>query len=139
MRMAIKPTAVRQKRMLSGGATIAVALMLAGGATGPDKRANDPLEPMNRQIFKFNDAADKYVARPIAETYVKVTPAPARTAIDNFFSNIGDIGNFVNNLLQLKFADASEDFIRLAFNSTFGLGGLIDWATPSGLPKHNQD
>jgi phospholipid-binding lipoprotein MlaA len=139
MRMATTPIAVRQKRVVSAGATIAVALMLAGCASGPDRRANDPLEPMNRQIFKFNDAADKYVARPIAETYVKVTPAPARTAIDNFFSNIGDIGNFVNNLLQLKFADATQDFVRFAFNSTFGLGGLLDWATASGLPKHNQD
>lgn len=139
MSMAITPSAARRIRTLSGGVAIAAAFTLAGCATGPDRKANDPLEPMNRQIFKFNDAADRYVARPVAETYVKVTPQPVRTAISNFFSNIGDIGNFVNNLLQGKFGDATEDFVRLAFNSTFGLGGLIDWATPSGLPKHNQD
>lgn len=139
MTIAMTPPTARNRRPLSGGVAIAVVFVLAGCATGPDRKANDPLEPMNRTIFKFNDAADRYVAHPIATTYVKVTPAPVRTAISNFFSNIGDINNFANNLLQLKFGDAAEDFMRLVFNSTFGLGGLIDWATPSGLPKHNQD
>jgi len=139
MTMAITPRAARSLRAWSSGAAIAAALLLAGCATGPDRKPGDPLEPMNREIFKFNDAADKYVARPIAQGYVKVTPSPLRTAISNFFSNIGDIGNFANNLLQLRITDATEDLMRFAFNSTFGIGGLIDWATPAGLPKHNQD
>jgi phospholipid-binding lipoprotein MlaA len=129
----------RSARTLSGGIALAGIVTLAGCATGPDRRPNDPLEPMNREIFKFNDAADKYVARPVATAYTKVTPAPLRTAISNFFSNIGDIGNFVNDLLQLKGVDATEDLMRFAFNSTFGLGGLLDWASPAGLPKHSQD
>jgi phospholipid-binding lipoprotein MlaA len=139
MTMTMTPRAARNLRAFSGGMTIAAVLVLAGCATGPDRKPGDPLEPMNRQIFKFNDAADKYIARPIATGYVKVTPSPLRTAISNFFSNIGDIGNFANNLLQLKITDATEDLMRFAFNTTFGLGGLIDWATPAGLPKHNQD
>lgn len=139
MTMAMTPRAARNSRTFAGGMTIAAVFVLAGCATGPDRKPGDPLEPMNRQIFKFNDAADKYVARPIATGYVKVTPSPLRTAISNFFSNIGDIGNFANNLLQLKITDATEDLMRFAFNTTFGLGGLIDWATPAGLPKHNQD
>jgi phospholipid-binding lipoprotein MlaA len=60
-------------------------------------------------------------------------------AMSNFFSNIGDIGNLANDLLQLEFTDASEDLVRFAFNSTFGIGGLIDRASPAGLPKHHQD
>jgi phospholipid-binding lipoprotein MlaA len=59
--------------------------------------------------------------------------------MSNFFSNIGDIGNLANDLLQLEFTDASEDLVRFAFNSTFGIGGLIDRASPAGLPKHHQD
>ena len=139
MRMAKTPDAARTLRALSGGVLLAAAFALSGCATGPTAKPGDPLEPMNREIFKFNDAADKYVARPIATGYVKVTPVPVRTAISSFFSNIGDIGNFANNLLQLKITDASEDLMRIAINSTFGIGGLIDWATPAGLPKHNQD
>jgi phospholipid-binding lipoprotein MlaA len=129
----------RTARMLSGRIALAGIVALAGCATGPDRKANDPLEPMNREIFKFNDAADRYVARPVATAYTKVTPSPVRTAISNFFSNIGDINNFANDLLQLKITDATEDLMRFAFNSTFGIGGLLDWASPAGLPKHSQD
>ncbi|WP_404610179.1 VacJ family lipoprotein [Caballeronia udeis] len=137
--MAKTPDAARTLRALSGGVLLAAAFALSGCATGPDRKPGDPLEPMNREIFKFNDAADRYVARPIATGYVKVTPAPLRTAISSFFSNIGDVGNFANNLLQLKITDATEDLMRIVINSTFGIGGLIDWATPAGLPKHDQD
>lgn len=123
--------------------TAALALlmtgMVTGCATGPDRNPHDPLEPMNRQIFKFNDALDRTVAQPVARGYQKVTPQPLRQAISNFFSNLGDLGNAANNLLQLNITDATEDIMRFAFNSTFGLGGLIDWATPAGLPKHHQD
>jgi phospholipid-binding lipoprotein MlaA len=139
MRMAKTPDAARTLRALSGGVLLAAAFALSGCATGPNAKPGDPLEPMNRQIFKFNDAADRYVARPIATGYVKVTPAPLRTAISSFFSNIGDIGNFANNLLQLKITDATEDLMRIAINSTLGIGGLFDWASAAGLPKHDQD
>ena len=139
MRIAKTPDAARTLRALSGGVLLAAAFALSGCASGPTAKPGDPLEPMNREIFKFNDAADKYVAHPIATGYVKVTPAPLRTAISSFFSNIGDIGNFANNLLQLKFTDATEDFMRIAINSTLGIGGLFDWASAAGLPKHDQD
>jgi phospholipid-binding lipoprotein MlaA len=119
MRMAKTPDAARTLRALSGGVLLAAAFALSGCATGPDRKPGDPLEPMNREIFKFNDAADRYVARPIATGYVKVTPAPLRTAISSFFSNIGDVGNFANNLLQLKITDATEDLMRIVINSTF--------------------
>jgi phospholipid-binding lipoprotein MlaA len=123
--------------------TAALALLVAGAATGcatgPERKPGDPLEPMNRQIFRFNDALDRTIAQPVAKGYQKVTPQPLRQAISNFFSNLGDLGNAANNLLQLNVTDATEDVMRFAFNSTLGLGGLIDWATPAGLPKHHQD
>jgi phospholipid-binding lipoprotein MlaA len=123
----------------SGLALIAAALLLCGCATGPGRTAGDPLEPMNRAIYSFNGKLDTYVAKPAATAYRKVTPTPVQTAVRNFFSNLGDIGNFANDTLQLKATDATEDAVRFAFNSTLGIGGLIDWATPAGLPKHHQD
>lgn len=113
--------------------------LISGCATGPNRKPGDPLEPMNRAVFNFNDGIDRYIAVPVAKGYQKVTPEPLRTAVSNFFSNLGDLSNAANALLQLKFTDATEDIMRFAFNSTFGLGGLLDWATPAGLPKHHQD
>ncbi|ASW02067.1 MlaA family lipoprotein [Paraburkholderia aromaticivorans] len=113
--------------------------LISGCATGPDRKPGDPFEPVNRAVFSFNDGLDRYVAVPVAKGYQKVTPQPLRTAVSNFFSNLGDLTNAANALLQLKITDATEDFVRFAFNSTFGLGGLLDWATPAGLPKHHQD
>ncbi|NPT44213.1 VacJ family lipoprotein [Paraburkholderia sp. 1N] len=118
---------------------LAATGLIAGCATGPDRKPGDPFEPANRVIFKFNDGVDRYIAVPVAKGYQKVTPQPLRTAVSNFFSNLGDLTNAANNLLQLKITDATEDLVRFAFNSTFGLGGLLDWATPAGLPKHHQD
>jgi phospholipid-binding lipoprotein MlaA len=118
---------------------IGIVTGVTGCATGPNATPGDPLEPMNRVVFKVNDAVDRNVAVPIAKGYQKVTPEPVRTAIYNFFSNLNDLSNFANNLLQLRITDATEDLMRFAFNSTFGLGGLLDWATPAGLPKHDQD
>ncbi|MEM5317353.1 VacJ family lipoprotein [Paraburkholderia sp. JHI869] len=114
-------------------------LVTSGCATGPDRKPGDPFEPANRAIFTFNDKLDTYVAQPVAKGYQKVTPQPLRQAITNFFSNIGDVDNLANNLLQLKITDAVEDLMRIAMNTTFGLGGLIDFATAAGLPKHHQD
>lgn len=126
-------------KMRTTALTLLVAGALAGCATGPDRKPGDPLEPMNRQIFKFNDALDRTIAQPVAKGYQKVTPQPVRQAISNFFSNLGDLGNAANNLLQLKITDATEDVMRFVMNSTFGIGGLLDFATPAGLPKHHED
>ncbi|MCC8403008.1 VacJ family lipoprotein [Paraburkholderia sp. MMS20-SJTN17] len=113
--------------------------LVSGCATAPDRKPGDPFEPVNRVIFNFNDGVDRYIATPVAKGYQKVTPQPLRTAVSNFFSNLGDLTNAANALLQLKITDATEDIIRFAFNSVFGIGGLLDWATPAGLPKHHQD
>jgi phospholipid-binding lipoprotein MlaA len=118
---------------------LAATGLITGCATGPNRKPGDPLEPMNRAIFSFNDGVDRYIAVPVAKGYQKVTPQPLRTAVSNFFSNLGDLSNAANELLQLKITDATQDIVRFAFNSTFGLGGLLDWATPAGLPKHHQD
>jgi phospholipid-binding lipoprotein MlaA len=118
---------------------LTAAGLISGCATAPDRKPGDPFEPVNRVIFTFNDGVDRYIAVPVAKGYQKVTPQPLRTAVSNFFSNLGDLTNAANALLQLKITDATEDIMRFAFNSVFGIGGLLDWATPAGLPKHHQD
>ncbi|MBN3845743.1 VacJ family lipoprotein [Paraburkholderia sp. Ac-20342] len=118
---------------------LAAAGLISGCATAPDHKPGDPFEPVNRVIFNFNDGVDRYIAVPVAKGYQKVTPQPLRTAVSNFFSNLGDLTNAANALLQLNVTDATEDIVRFAFNSVFGIGGLLDWATPAGLPKHHQD
>ncbi len=117
----------------------ATALLCAGCASGPQASPDDPLEPLNRAVYQVNDKVDTYVAQPVAKGYKAVTPQPVRSAVTNFFANIGDVGNVVNNLLQGKAVDATESFMRVTINTVFGIGGLFDVATPAGLNRHSQD
>ena len=119
-------------------AALLVAGSLAGCATSGGNPA-DPLEKVNRAVFRFNDAADQYAFTPVAKGYRFVLPAFARAGISNFFSNLEDVWIGVNNLLQGKLQDGSEDFTRVLFNSTFGIAGLFDFASDVGLPKRNED
>ncbi len=115
-----------------------LAVTLAGCATtGADPA--DPLEPINRAIFSFNDGIDSAVLKPVAQGYRAVTPAIVRTGVSNFFSNLDDVWISANNVLQGKFEQGMGDFLRFAFNSTLGLFGAIDIASDMGLEKHNED
>lgn len=99
----------------------------------------DPYESNNRSIEVFNAEFDKQAFKPVAENYVLVTPDPARHAIHNVISNLFEPETIINDLLQGKFSQAVQDSARFIFNSTFGLFGLIDIATPMGLTYHNED
>jgi phospholipid-binding lipoprotein MlaA len=99
----------------------------------------DPFEPMNRAVFSFNEAADDYVIKPIAEAYKFVLPEFARTGVTNFFSNINDVLIGANNLLQAKPVEAANDIGRFLINSTIGVLGLFDVATDMGLDKNRED
>lgn len=114
--------------------------LLSGCATVPseDRHPADPFERYNRAVFAFNDSLDRAVLKPTAEVYSEL-PQPVRTGVGNFFSNLDDFRVAFNNALQGKFHDAASDTARILFNSTFGILGLIDVASPMGLPKHNED
>jgi len=99
----------------------------------------DPLEPMNRAAFTFNENLDQYLVKPAAEAYKFVMPDVARRGVTNFFSNIGDIFVAANNLLQGKPKEATSDIGRFLVNSTIGILGLFDVATDIGLDKHAED
>lgn len=111
--------------------------VLGGCATANDPR--DPLEPINRGVYKFNDGVDTMFLKPAAEVYQGVIPPVARTGVSNVFANINDVVVALNNLLQGKVTHALSDVGRVLINTTAGLFGLFDVATPVGLEKHDED
>ncbi|WP_372338530.1 MlaA family lipoprotein [Neisseria dentiae] len=101
-----------------------------------ERNPADPYERYNRVMFKVNDTADKYVISPVARGYRAVTPKPVRMGVTNFFDNLRDVVSMGSNLLRLDIKRASEDFVRVGINSTFGLGGLINIADAGGVPNN---
>lgn len=90
-------------------------------------------------MFSFNDGLDKAIIKPVAQGYDYVLPQPVQTGVGNFFGNIADVFIAVNNLLQGKPADAASDAGRFLLNTTVGILGVFDVATPAGLEKHDED
>ncbi|MBT8535857.1 VacJ family lipoprotein [Polynucleobacter paneuropaeus] len=126
------------KRLIAFGLLVSMvgcASIPAGVPPSPD----DPWEPFNRSVFEFNEGLDKYVLKPVVSGYRFVLPEFIREGIYNFFSNYNDIYTALNNLLQGKPDYAFNDLMRVVVNTTMGLGGLIDLATPGGLEKHKED
>ncbi len=114
-----------------------LVLTLAGCATGPDRR--DPFEPFNRGVLKFNDELDAAVVKPVATAYQDYVPSPARKAVSNVFSNLGDVWSMANSLLQFKFPQAAESLMRVSINTVLGFYGILDIATEAGLQRHRED
>jgi len=109
----------------------------AGESSG--ETVPDPLEPMNRAFFEFNDKLYFWVLKPVATGYKTVVPEEARVCVRNFFTNLAFPVRFVNNLLQGKFFGAFEETCGFLVNSTVGLGGLADVATAVDLKRHDED
>lgn len=117
-----------------------MVLLLQGCAVrSPYEEASDPLEPVNRAIYTFNDTFDRYLLRPVAERYQEYVPGVARTGVRNFYNNLQEPVTIVNQLLQGKPGNAAGDTMRFGFNTIFGVLGLMDVATGWGLEKHNED
>ena len=121
-----------------------LGLILLSGAAGAAESAaptspKDPLERFNRSMFDFNDALDRAALKPLAEGYRQVVPELMRTGVDNFFGNLGDVWSAVNHLLQGKVLGSSQMTLRVATNTVFGLGGVLDPATEFGLERQPED
>ncbi|MEM7674195.1 MAG: VacJ family lipoprotein [Verrucomicrobiota bacterium] len=86
---------------------------------------SDPLEPVNRAVFAFNDKAYDWVLEPIASGYKKVTPEPVRKGIGNFFENLAFPIRLVNSALQGKFGRAGQETGKFFVNTTVGVFGFI--------------
>ncbi|MCC6067611.1 VacJ family lipoprotein [Ferrovum sp. PN-J185] len=123
------------------GLCCGLLLLLTSCASIPagQEDPKDPLQSYNRSMYKFNEGLDSYVIKPVAQGYKTVTPGFFRDGISNFFSNIGDITVFLNDLLQGKITQGGQDAGRFVVNTTVGLLGFIDVAKHIGLEKHNED
>ncbi|WP_238474440.1 VacJ family lipoprotein [Pseudomonas cavernae] len=99
----------------------------------------DPWEGWNRRVYHFNYRFDEWVFLPVVRGYRYVTPHFVRSGVSNFFSNLGDIPNLLNSLLQFKGQRSLETTGRLLVNTTIGVVGLWDPATKFGLPKQSED
>lgn len=95
----------------------------------------DKFEGFNRAMFGFNDTVDRWLLKPVAKGYDWVMPSPVKTGVGNFFDNLGEVGNIVNDGLQWKWKRAAKDSGRFLMNSTVGVLGVFDVASKVGLAK----
>ena len=132
------------------GVLVAVAIVLmAGCATPPptdDKEAvaeyqriNDPIEPLNRAIFDFNQGLDKLIFKPVTAAYRAALPDGLRNSIHNFLINLRSPVIFFNDVMQGSFDRAGTTLGRFLINSTVGLLGFNDAAVGLGLEPHRED
>lgn len=131
-----------QPRPVSGALLLLLAVLLTGCATTPptpQPDAYDPAEPANRRVFAFNEQLDRFIAKPLADAYVFITPRFVRRGVTNFFDNASYPGTVLNSALQGKWGQSGRDTGRFIINSTLGVFGLFDVATPLGLEENNED
>jgi phospholipid-binding lipoprotein MlaA len=141
--LALFPAAAARRLLVS----FAVAGVLAACATPPTEpaaraefeRTNDPLEPMNRVTFEINMFLDKWLIKPVAQGYRNVLPQFAQDGIRNFLHNLGEPVIFANDMMQGEWKAANDTTARFLINSTFGVGGLVDFAAMTGVPRQTGD
>ncbi len=119
--------------------SLLLSVFLSVSAYGQDaaeeEKNVDPWEGLNRSVFVFNETLDRWVLKPVATAYQFVTPNFIETGISNFFSNLLELRNILNDVLQWKWKQAGNDTGRFLVNSTAGIGGFIDVAQHVNLEK----
>jgi phospholipid-binding lipoprotein MlaA len=103
----------------------------------PHSTEADPFEPINRHFYALNDVLDRVLFRPVSQTYRRVLPRPVRHGVHNVLGNLGEPIVFLNDALQMKFNRAARTAVRFAGNTTVGIFGIFDVATPAGLAHHD--
>jgi phospholipid-binding lipoprotein MlaA len=99
----------------------------------------DPLEGMNRALFGFNEAVDRYAMEPVARAYGFVFPGPVKRAMVRVFTNLNAPVVLVNDVLQLSPRRAADTLARFVVNTTVGLVGIFDVASRLGIEGHHAD
>ena len=115
---------------------ILVTFFMFGCASQQNK---DPLEGLNRTVYKFNDVVDNVAIKPVAKGYQAITPSPIQTGVNNFFKNIRDVVTLVNELFQFKFKQAANTTGRVALNTTVGVLGVFDVHSKAGGVRTRED
>ena len=118
---------------------ILAVFTLSGCATAQDGEIADPIEGVNRGIFKFNDVVDTAVLEPVARGYRAGVPQPARTGVRNFLQNLKSPITIGNNLLQGDLTGAGDATTRMVANSLLGFAGLVDVAGHEGIKYQEED
>ncbi len=111
----------------------------AEGDAGVLPVVSDPLEPVNRFFFAFNDRLYFWVVKPVARGYEALMPDVVETGVRNFFVNLRGPIRMVNNLLQGEIRGAGSETGRFLLNSTIGVAGLFDVASGFGLTPRVED
>jgi len=107
--------------------------------TNSSKHKRDPYENWNRKVFAFNEGLDRWFLKPIAQSYRAIMPEFVDRGVTNVFSNLGEVSNFTNSVLQLKLESAVVAAGRFTFNTVFGLAGMFDVATAWDLLERPED
>jgi phospholipid-binding lipoprotein MlaA len=94
--------------------------------TAEVKPIPDPIEPVNRVFFTFNDRFYFWVMKPASKVYKTVVPEWGRVRVRNVFHNLAMPIRFVSSLLQLKIRSATFELGSFMVNSTWGLGGMFE-------------
>jgi phospholipid-binding lipoprotein MlaA len=115
--------------------TAAPADIQAASATSPD----DPYERLNRQLYASHNGLDQTFLLPLARVYRALTPGLIGKAIHNMVQNLSEPVVIGNDILQGRVFDTAQETWRLIANSTVGIGGMIDVATPAGAPRRDND
>lgn len=123
--------------------TYLLLLLLLLPAAGPhaqeEPRNVDPLESINRPLFAINNNLDRFLIRPLAKGYDWIMPGFAKRGVGNLFANMYDFNSAINGVLQGRFAGAAQGGGRFLVNSTLGVAGLFDVATPMGIRPYRTD
>ncbi len=128
-------------RLTRAAIVASLAFVLAACAVAPPRPAgtDDPYQGFNRKMFAFNRVADKYVMRPVARAYVRVTRPKGREHISDFFANLRTPITIINEVLQGRPEPALQSTVRFVINTTVGLLGFFDPATAMKLPADATD
>ncbi len=129
---------------------IVFSIAVVGCAKAPDKSIlsatetikisnNDPLEPVNRVVFSFNNIFDRLILRPIAVVYKGLMPEFIRNRVTYSLNNLSMPITAVNNILQGELRKAGVSTSRFLINSTVGVLGFFDPASSMGLESKNED
>ena len=116
-----------------------LCLLLAGLFSTASNAEEDPWESFNRSIYSFNNTADAYLVKPVAQGYAYIMPEVGRKGVNNFFNNLLDVNGALNGLLQGRVDQGLENVGRVIINSTVGIFGLLDVATKLGVPQYQTD
>jgi phospholipid-binding lipoprotein MlaA len=103
------------------------------------EEANDPLEPLNRTLFKVDAGLDQVLVRPVIKTYRFIVPEAGRKHVDNFVNNLHTPVTFVNDLLQGELSRGATTIGRFVVNTTVGFLGFFDVGEKIGMPYHSED